>query len=216
MTEPNYNSALAGANARFPGAIPGGAALPPQSIDAQIQALLVGPLAASDNIMRGADIKTLVEANTYQMTPAPFGANDGRAATMQSIGQKNILPALVKALGFDALYVPQSYLLPSGECCYSYILSAPANAVISTVGGLLEIVTGLPAAATPGVLTGLVNFTPGWVSGGNPINAACIQFTGGVHKINNGIGAPSITAGSTGGLLFVQGRFLTNTVDAVP
>jgi hypothetical protein len=189
----------------------------PVPIDQQIAALINGGgLTGADKLAKISDIKALIEANAYQVTPAAFGANNGQIATMQSLQEKNMLPALVKNAAFSAIYLPEAYLAAHQEVRYSFILSAAPNAVISTPAGLLEIVTGLPACATTGMLTGLALFTPGWIAAGNPISAAGIQYVGGKHNLNNGISAATITAPTAGGLIYVQGSFLINIADAVP
>jgi hypothetical protein len=84
MTEPNYTSALTAANRRFPGAIPGGAALPPQSIEAQIQALLSNPLAHGDHLTTENTEAAARDSAFILKSAAPTNASD-LLARMSSI-----------------------------------------------------------------------------------------------------------------------------------
>jgi hypothetical protein len=72
MAEPNYNSALAGVGTRFPGAIPGGAAAPPQTISQEIQSLLPVPLAAGDKLATENAVNNIINSKL----PVPLAVGD--------------------------------------------------------------------------------------------------------------------------------------------
>jgi hypothetical protein len=133
MTEPNYNSALAGANARFPGAIPGGAALPPQSIDAQIQALLAGSLGAGDKIARISDITSAI--------PTASVAAVRSSGVLDEIDFRTIVAVSPFVL------LPVSKVWIKGCICYvGLCLQLPAQVTAPVVEGLFQnLCSGLPA-----------------------------------------------------------------------
>jgi hypothetical protein len=134
-TSPDLSQTLQNLNVNFPGATPGATALPPQSINAQIQALLKAPLPQGDKIARISDILTEMSSPT---TGVPSIVKS--SGVLDEIDFKPIVAVAPFVL------MPVSRVWTKGNICYVSICLQvnPQTTFTNTDAVGVNCVSGLP------------------------------------------------------------------------